>query len=199
MKTIKDISRLSSITRYGYSIVIPKDTPVIETENGYTFSYGENHGKLNKEGKIHCEDGPAAVIDGSIFYAKDGLVHREDGPAIIRGDEYRYLVDGYSHRVDGPSLVWGGREEWHFNGNFHREGGPAVTHSDGTMIWYHHGKIHNSSGYAIIHSNGVKEFFLSGKPVTKGLKKWCKKHKINLDNIDEGDILVYQFETNMGA
>ncbi len=39
---------------------------------------------LDKEGRIHCDDGPAEIYgDGTEIWYYHGVVHRDDGPAII--------------------------------------------------------------------------------------------------------------------
>lgn len=38
----------------------------------------------NREGKLHCEDGPAVIFpNGTLHWCIDGEFHREDGPAVI--------------------------------------------------------------------------------------------------------------------
>lgn len=187
------------IVRRGYSVSIPKDATVAKSESGYTFISSNGSGNLNEYGFLHNENGHAAIIGGTTFYAIEGVIHREDGPAIIRGNNYRYLRDGKLHREDGPALFWDGRYEWCNDGTFHNVNGPALIHADGTKIWYTNGKIHNLSGPAVIHSNGLGEYFIEGRPVTKNIKAWCKKMKIKFEELSEADIMVYSFEKKMGA
>jgi len=52
----------------------------------------------NKEGQLHCEDGPALLTkNGSKFWYKNDELHREDGPAIefyFEGDHDEYFFKG---------------------------------------------------------------------------------------------------------
>jgi hypothetical protein len=70
----------------------------------------------NKNGKLHCLDGPA------IEYSN--------------GDKEWYQ-NGKKHRVDGPAIECvNGNKEWWQNGKLHRIGGPAIQWSNGKKFWY---------------------------------------------------------------
>ena len=49
-----------------------------------------------KDGKRHCEDGPAVITpDGDKYWYKNGQYHRVDGPAIERVSGYRaWYIEG---------------------------------------------------------------------------------------------------------
>ena len=55
--------------------------------------------KLDNDGHLHCEDGPAITSqDGSFVWFKHGRIHRQDGPAVrlVFADrvEEQYWLDG---------------------------------------------------------------------------------------------------------
>jgi hypothetical protein len=94
----------------------------------------------------------------------NGKLHREDGPAIVRTDGYRaWYLNGFLHREDGPAIEDSdGTKQWFLNGRLHREDGPAVKMSDGYEAWYLNGRYHRENGPAIIHSDGSVEWYLEG-------------------------------------
>lgn len=51
--------------------------------------------KLDKDGNIHADNGPAVLDDNKIEYYKHGKKHRLEGPAVYtsRGGEYWYIND----------------------------------------------------------------------------------------------------------
>ena len=68
---------------------------------GGKFDYGR-YILANNNGKLHREDGPAAIeSNGTQCWYRDGVLHREDGPAFIypdgRGSWYRN--GAYQHKV----------------------------------------------------------------------------------------------------
>jgi hypothetical protein len=71
--------------------------------------------KRYRNGKLHCEDGPAVErADGSKQWYRHGLVHREDGPALeLKDGTKAWFRDGQLHREDGPAIVWSnGEKRW---------------------------------------------------------------------------------------
>ena len=55
--------------------------------------------KKNRRGELHCEHGPAIVLDtGHKAYYKYGNLHRLDGPAVITADgEELWFKNGISY------------------------------------------------------------------------------------------------------
>ena len=57
------------------------------------------------DGLLHCEDGPAVIIDPFIKkWYKHGMRHREDGPAIECGSYKEWWLFGSRHRLDGAAV-----------------------------------------------------------------------------------------------
>lgn len=54
---------------------------------------------MNKEGRIHCEDGPAMIFEsGTKFWYYNGIKHRYDGPAYIGSDgSKRWYLNGVEY------------------------------------------------------------------------------------------------------
>ena len=74
---------------------------------------------------------------------KNGQLHCTDGPAIERlnGTKEWYLKD-QRHRTDGPAIErLNGTKEWYLKGQKHRTDGPAIEYSDGTKKWYLNGQL----------------------------------------------------------
>lgn len=72
-----------------------------------------------RDGKRHCEDGPAVVTpEGDRYWYRDGNLHRDDGPAV----EERFPV--------------GTTKRWYRHGVLHRDDGPAVEHWNGLCEWW---------------------------------------------------------------
>jgi len=144
---------------------------------------------INKNGQLHCTDGPAIErLNGTKeWYLKDQR-HRTDGPAIERlnGTKEWYLK-GQKHRMDGPAIEYSdGAKYWYLNGQLHRTDGPAVERLNGTKFWYLKGQLHRTDGPAIEWSDGTKEWYLNGQrhrtdgPAIEwndGTKKWYLKGK----------------------
>ena len=67
--------------------------------------HGNRSWKWYQFNKLHRDDGPAVMIDGTEFWYQFGKLHREDGPAIIYSNGtkiwYRYNL---RHRLDGPAI-----------------------------------------------------------------------------------------------
>jgi hypothetical protein len=109
-------------------------------------------------GKLHREDGPAAIYPELLFSVKEewylnDKLHRENGPAVLYYNRSDMIEDWYLndalHRVDGPARIYkNGKTEWYLNGKRHREGGPAVESPNGTYEWYLNGKLHREGGPA---------------------------------------------------
>lgn len=80
-----------------------------------------------RDGKLHCDDGPAIEGPGIKIYANDGEFHREDGPAYITDNSVTYYRRGKLHRKDGPAIVIKNPyyEAWYRDGVLHRTDGPA--------------------------------------------------------------------------
>jgi len=140
-----------------------------------------------KDGKLHREDGPAAVnTKGDKAWLINNKRHRLDGPAIeyangnkewfIEGESYsekKFLektsgeikLNHYSEvpkDFTGKCLVFG--DIYYFkNGNKHREDGPAVELTNGYKAWWIHGKRHREDGPAIEYAVGDKCWYLDGK------------------------------------
>jgi hypothetical protein len=73
-----------------------------------------------KNGKLHCEDGPAVIHRcGGKEWHINGQLHREDGPAREHSNGgQEYFQNGQRHRLDGPA-IWSpyGEEAWFLDGN----------------------------------------------------------------------------------
>ena len=74
---------------------------------------------------------------------KNGQLHCTDGPAIERlNGTKKWYLNGQLHRTDGPAIEWSdGTKEWYLNGQRHRTDGPAIEWNDGTKKWYLKGKF----------------------------------------------------------
>src|SRR3990172_11345606 len=78
---------------------------------------------------------------------KNGQLHCTDGPAIkwSNGKKEWYLK-GQRHRTDGPSIESSdGTKSWYLEGQRHRTDGPAFEGLDGTKKWYLKDKLHRAN------------------------------------------------------
>jgi len=74
----------------------------------------------------------------SEYRNEDGRLHREDGPAAIynNGEYEVWCLNGQLHRIGGPTKIWSnGSEEWWFDGKLHRLDGPAQEWNSGEKGW----------------------------------------------------------------
>lgn len=145
-----------------YGLVIK----IITTDSdGSTSIYENNLCKKNKDGHVHCENGPAEVTFGVISYARNGQYHREDGPARIHlNGEMEWYIDGERHREDGPAYISGnGIEIWYSHGKRHKLDGPACVATGGHQEWWVEDKLHREDGPAVIRSNGSEDWYINGK------------------------------------
>jgi hypothetical protein len=97
--------------------------------NIYVYIVTEDFKAWYKNGKYHCEDGPAYISANGKYKAwwLNGELHRDKlQPAVINGDLKMWWINGKLHREDGPAVINGKKEEWRINGKLHREDGPAV-------------------------------------------------------------------------
>ena len=87
-------------------------------------------------------------------YFKNGKLHREDGPAVIHNGTKEWYQNGEKHRVDGPAIITNGEKWWYQNNLLHRTDGPAIEYDDGTKVWYQNGVKHRIYGPAIVSPRG---------------------------------------------
>ena len=121
---------------------------------------------INKNGKLHCTDGPAIErLNGTKEWYLKGQKHRMDGPAIEYSDGAKYwYLNGQLHRTDGPAVErLNGTKFWYLKGQLHRTDGPAIEWSDGTKFWYLKDQRHRTDGPAIEWVDGTKEWYLNGQ------------------------------------
>jgi hypothetical protein len=79
------------------------------------------------DGLLHCEDGPAVIIDPFIKkWYKHGMRHREDGPAIECGSYKEWWLEDRLHNIDNPAVIGAYSREWWLFGSRHRLDGAAV-------------------------------------------------------------------------
>jgi hypothetical protein len=106
---------------------------------------------FNAAGRLHADSGPAMTIIQTNnqtriaeFWFKDGELHREDGPAAVlthtdpfhNSQEFGWFLNGLRHRENGPSKIIQTNdavrqtivEEWRQYDRFQRVGGPACWH-----------------------------------------------------------------------
>jgi hypothetical protein len=111
------------------------------------------------EGKVHRENGPARVYNGtSFFWYKNGQVHRDNGLPAMEYDNGRRLwyEHGLPHRIGGlPAVEWCRRDdilfkEWWENGTLFRENDlPVIESSDGLKFWFRGGRVVDEQGCSI--------------------------------------------------
>lgn len=80
--------------------------------------------------------------DRAIWYIdKEGRLHREDGPAMISklSKLEQWFIRGKFHRDDGPAHIDNFVEVWYKFGKEHRIGGPAVIYKHGEVMYYVNG------------------------------------------------------------
>lgn len=94
-----------------------------------------------KDGKEHCETGPAMVAyfrngkKGMVFWKINGISHREDGPSYTSyycsGElrAHNYYRNGVKARSDGPALI-----AYHKNGTLELEEYTLDALDDGTGV-----------------------------------------------------------------
>lgn len=82
--------------------------------------------------------GVVKLPDDIIYWLKDGKIHCEDGPAIETPNGTRYwLQNGKNHRDDGPAVEHpDGMKQWYQHGKLHRKNAPAVEYPDGSREWW---------------------------------------------------------------
>jgi hypothetical protein len=81
------------------------------------------------------------VIFGSVdlWYDESGRLHRDDGPAAVQLGTQEWYRHGQWHREDGPAVIrFDGTQEWYFEGQRHREDGPAVIWPNGVQEYWIH-------------------------------------------------------------
>lgn len=140
------------------------------SKNGW---YAESDGtqKCYKDGKLHCDNGPAEVRpNGTQLFYKNGKLHRDGNlPAMVGvGGTKKYAVNGKYHRVGGePAIIWSKSpyaKEWWVNGEIQK-----AVKRDGVIEHYAPGcnerdeaRFHREDGPAVIFPNGREEFWLEG-------------------------------------
>lgn len=62
--------------------------------------------KRDKNGHLHCEDGPAYKDDTLEEWRINGVLHRTDGgPALINTYGVTWFQHGLRHRINGPATI----------------------------------------------------------------------------------------------
>jgi len=111
--------------------------------------------KLDKDGQLHCDNGPAVVFD-------------YDG-----GEEIQYYNHGKKHRVGGPAIDGPNSTEYWIEGRLHRDGGPSVTYHKGNgdglgvnqCLYHLNGVIVSKEIAESTHSDFKRELFYKEKNV----------------------------------
>jgi hypothetical protein len=128
--------------------------------------------KLDEDGFLHCEDGPAFIHQNETHYNIHGKHHRLDGPAAICGDgQIEYYVDGKLHRVDGPAFILKAKDydnhRYYYEGKKHRMDGPAV-------------EVISHKGVVVDYKN---QWFINGIEYTE--EDWLiETRRLKLENLE---------------
>ena len=73
------------------------------------------------------------------IFNKNGLLHCDNGPAVFSSiTNFKcWYINGQRHRTDGPAIEYAnGDKFWYLNGQLHRIDGPAVEYEDHMEYWY---------------------------------------------------------------
>jgi hypothetical protein len=127
-------------------------------------SSGKEH-KLDSDGFLHSDDGPAIIYENGIMeYFIHGVLVCREYPRDNRGDGWaRYVYFNKESRI-------------------HRDGGPAIIFWDETELYYDNGKRHRIDGPQVCDKNGVGDIYYNrGKKVTKEyIERRAMKDKLSL-------------------
>ena len=149
---------------------LSKDDTMPKNSDGW-MTDNEGTEKCYKNGKLHCDNGPAEVrTNGTQLWYRNGKLHRDGGePAMIGASgTQKFAVNGKYHRVGGqPAIIWSRSqykyEYWH-NGEIQR-----AVKKDGTQEWFASGSTEREDavfsrmdGPAVIGPTGREEYWLYG-------------------------------------
>lgn len=148
-------------------------TEFVKNKDGYIFKGEGRVVKLDLDGYIHCDDGPAYQVRGCQYFLQHGKLHCEEHPAIISGEEEVWYIDGIQKNPTGGWTKYFKKAQ--------------------AYVWLKNGKYHNENGPALISDNKARWIF-EGVDMTKGFEKWCKE----LDSeMDAHAFFIYRFEKSL--
>ncbi len=173
--------RLNLMLAFGYSVRFTSQEMSMYCPMATTIN--RSHGSIvwKKNGRIHRNDGPAAVSNGGDLHTHNarhaaryswlyhGRFHRVDGPSCESFKSYQaWHQHGGSHRRDGPADIYDhGEVGWYQDNNLHRLDGPASIDNDGVIMWYVHDEQHRTDGPAVICPNGKCMFYQNGVEIPR--------------------------------